>query len=473
MCMPISRSVVPPSTSPPVQAPVAPPPAVTPDVSPDQSPAESEGASVERQGDSRQSVESTARDQLQGQVEFNGTPAQANASVIPSVSRLQPQQPSPAGLIELLGSGMQGGADPAGATGGPAPTTARGQAGARVGSAYGSEPYDGAAPLGALASHQERLNALSSISQLDNLPGTPEAHDRNRCGPSSLVAGMILADGYEGLGHLAVAVEDFNQSSGANLDLSDLQATYARLSTGEGTREDISQVQEALYRVLDAQETNPGVFINNATLAEFIENSPAVKEAFITHSLQIENIDTGDADDEGNHFVLTNGSMVYDPWPREGGQIIDGASDAGSDYAAAIDAHAYPLRIDAGAQQLNIENMHRHPTGEVSFSAQMGGQDYVGAYDTNNNWSAQPYPQVGESFPASATATLTLNSVTRVPHNNIRTMDGTTRIASFSGTMTATDGSSLQVRGQRNGDGSMRINQYLDPTTGTWKAPGT
>lgn len=202
-------------------------------------------------------------------------------------------------------------------------TSVRGRAGAAISAGYSGRAYDGSVELGPLTTRAQRVDALRNISQLDGLSETANQNDRNRCGPSCIVAAALYSDGTNGLKTLMSAISEYNEDNDLEQNLSNFSAIRRRLNNGTATRHDVSRIQDALYRVLAAEEDDDNPYIRSSSLEDFIDSSSDIEELFEDEELSILLIDTGDSDDDGNHFVLTDGSGFYDPWPRTDGQIIE------------------------------------------------------------------------------------------------------------------------------------------------------
>ena len=268
------------------------------------------------------------------------------------------------------------------------PVSRRGQGGSALGRAYDHHAMNGALPVGRLDNREQRLEALRQITQLDNLSATPNPSDNNRCGAASIVGGVLLAGGYQGLQELISDLRGANPAQGqpGHQDLSALDAILPRLANGSATQEDIARIQDGLYQVLSAKEADSNPYLRNVSVADFIMNSPHVGEMFRQEGLNIRNIDGGDADDAGNHFVLGFNGGIYDPWPRSQGQIATSLADVGT-YQLATDQFVFPLQLRSnGGETIHISRLWRDSQGQMNFSGSGSSGPVSGHYNPDGSW---------------------------------------------------------------------------------------
>lgn len=195
--------------------------------------------------------------------------------------------------------------------------------------------------LGALGTKEERLKALSRLMQND--PTNPQSEDL--CGPTSLIAAALYAQGNQGMETLMRQVEagqaedgkkhkedpEFKalrekMKKGGELNVADMQMMQAHLYS------DLRRRQEADGRVSDEQKSEGG--IDGVVMQDYIKSSPEMAKMFADSKMSMSLVDT-DGDKKLNHFVLgiqdderekvsgyTPYNMVYDPFARHGGQLV-------------------------------------------------------------------------------------------------------------------------------------------------------
>lgn len=208
-------------------------------------------------------------------------------------------------------------------------------AGFRIGQGYDPEGrFVNGDQKVALNTPEERLAAINGLTQNDE---TGQGQDR--CGATSLLAAAMVGGGNDGVKSLIDILEGGEISKGSRKEL---DAIKKRIAKGEQlSMADIQAVQEGLHSHLRKQqkeqiagEDDGGV--DGKIIQNFISDNESMKKIFKDYDMSIDRIDN-DGDDKGNHFVLNlgtprkDGSKVYDPFARKGGQVISD-KDTLNDY---------------------------------------------------------------------------------------------------------------------------------------------
>lgn len=213
----------------------------------------------------------------------------------------------------------------------------------RVGQHYqmAGDPPPPDTPLGDMSTPEARLKALNQLTQNEaKIPGVEgggadqvSSRDATRCGPSSIIAGALVAGGPEGLNAVIDGMKARGMDpKGADGMMTDLLQKKIR----EGkplTIGDVQDLQLSLYNTMKQQEMNEdperakkSAGINAGTVQSFLSSSPELAEMYKKNGMGIGFVDT-DGDGNGNHFVLEmrkEGKLdgIYDPWKRANGQIV-------------------------------------------------------------------------------------------------------------------------------------------------------
>jgi hypothetical protein len=205
---------------------------------------------------------------------------------------------------------------------------------------WADEPPPPTTPLGDMSTPEARLKALNRLTQNEaDAPGIDgggaqpfDAKDGSRCGPSSLIAGALVAVGPEGLN----AVIDNMKAHGLDPKGADGMMTdmlQKKIHDGKPlTYGDIQDLQLSLYNTMKNEEkaANPddGKIggIRDTTVRSFLSSSPELAGMYKKNGMGIGFVDT-DGDGKPNHFVLEmrqGGKIdgIYDPWKRNGGQVV-------------------------------------------------------------------------------------------------------------------------------------------------------
>lgn len=215
-------------------------------------------------------------------------------------------------------------------------------------------------PVRDLESPAGRMETLNILSQNMD-PNDPDRKktDEVSCAGASIVGGVLLAGGKEGLQKLLTACHDPNAkeetpeekelraklASGNNLTLGDLQdlqqMVYRKLKENEdmGPKEMEKALQDASDPKKTAEEraeATKSLMVGQKGMEKFMDASPAIAEMFAKNKLDLVSIDTdldkgNNGDGSANHAVLRiNGPdgqpiAYYDPWKKKGdqGQIIN------------------------------------------------------------------------------------------------------------------------------------------------------
>lgn len=215
-------------------------------------------------------------------------------------------------------------------------------------------------PVQDIESPEGRIRTMNMLSQNQD-PDDPSytRTGEGACGPATIVADVLYADGRKGLSTLLAATQEPGKevspevtalkeklSSGEKLTIGDLQElqrqVYTKLNNMEGDS-DPKKLEEQI-RSTDPDE-KAKAFIKPATINKFMNemvdegdgSKRSLKGMFLDKNLDITVVDnTGD--DKPDHFILRiaddkdNPVAYYDPWMKKGtgGQIInaqDGVPD--------------------------------------------------------------------------------------------------------------------------------------------------
>ncbi len=174
-----------------------------------------------------------------------------------------------------------------------------------------------------------RLADLNGVSQLDDNADTFD--DENRCGASSLVAGVYYAKGTDGLRGLVKDMERYAKKNKISLDAyGGSKELKEHLKTGQLSKDDLNRIGDNLHSFMLAKQEqvqaangvedyNRGIGSN--VLKDFALNSPTVQKSLVDGRLDVGLVDT-DGKDGGNHYVLSGQQdgkpFVYDPYSIKG-----------------------------------------------------------------------------------------------------------------------------------------------------------
>jgi hypothetical protein len=182
-----------------------------------------------------------------------------------------------------------------------------------------------------LSSPESRLKFLATFSQ-NNAGGvaTDESDkDESKCGATAMIGAMILAKGDQGVKDLVTAMEA-GAPKGAPVIAPELRK---KIMAGEQlTTRDLNMLKDGAYIHFnetvehdDPESKDPKVTgLNVSTMQTFIDENPAIKEAFKEHHMSMNHTDT-DGDGVGNHYTVSlndshmDPSLVYDPLSRFAG----------------------------------------------------------------------------------------------------------------------------------------------------------
>jgi hypothetical protein len=192
-----------------------------------------------------------------------------------------------------------------------------------------------------MSSANERLSSLNILTQQSATAPEGSLRDQD-CAASSLVAAAVVGDGTDGLlalmdGMHNNASKDYQkrleQLEGKGGDLTKLRD---KIANGDAlTVGDMHTLQIDLDGELHAKDRELGKpggdGVTGSAEESFLEHSPELAAMMQLHHLAINNIDT-DGDGKSNHATLNIGdNLVYDPWMRNGGQIVTSQADV-ADY---------------------------------------------------------------------------------------------------------------------------------------------
>lgn len=199
---------------------------------------------------------------------------------------------------------------------------------------------DMSASIGPLRTREQRMQALSRITQLDGINSTQS--DPDRCGAAGFTAAALYTGGVQGLQVLVRGIERYNNSlpQSQRTDLSSLSEVRQHLNQGQVSHGDIARIQDTLYHTLGGVDPNghngdlTGLRIN--AFEDFMRhgfpNEASLRNVF-SPDMNLRRIGVGlDRDNQPQgHFILRfqhdGHEAVFDPWPRNGGQIIQNQSD--------------------------------------------------------------------------------------------------------------------------------------------------
>jgi hypothetical protein len=188
-----------------------------------------------------------------------------------------------------------------------------------------------------LSSPEARMAALQGFTQnykMDGMAvdGKDAAPGDNRCGATSLLAGAMLADGNQGVQAMIDMVKadpEAAQLYGGTLD----DLTKKITEGGALTQSDLHLVQSGVHDHLRKEHERAGfdptsTGVDGKIIQDKIKHNQQLNKYFSDENLSVNFIDN-DGDDSPNHFVLDigekgdRGHAVYDPFSREGGQVVE------------------------------------------------------------------------------------------------------------------------------------------------------
>lgn len=231
----------------------------------------------------------------------------------------------------------------------------------KIGLTDGGMPLSHNTPIKDIESPAGRMETLNILTQ--NMD--PEGHDKTKvdvvtCAGASIVGGVLLAGGKEGLDKLLTACHKPGTE-----ETPEEKALREKLKSGSLTVGDLQELQLAVYKKLkENEEMDPkkmeetikaasdpdpkkraeaikSLMVGPKGIEKLMKDNPAIQQMFAAHHLDLVSVDT-DNDTEGpggqatgNHMVLRiedeKGEPVayYDPWKKSAdqGQIIN-AHDA-------------------------------------------------------------------------------------------------------------------------------------------------
>jgi hypothetical protein len=233
----------------------------------------------------------------------------------------------------------------------------------KIGLNEGNMPLAHNTRIDDLESPAGRMETLNMLSQNMD-PNDPNYKDGREvtnelsCAGASIVGGVLLAKGRDGLKTLYGAVgarkpEDEKPEekalrekleSGQNLTIGDLQTlqhmVYVKLNENEGL--DAAKMEEQVKIAAESKdpearaEAKKQLMVGAKGMEVFMDDNPEIAKMFSDNKLDLVAIDTDDdrengGDGSGNHIVLRvdgpDGQPLayYDPWKKKGdqGQIIN------------------------------------------------------------------------------------------------------------------------------------------------------
>jgi len=246
----------------------------------------------------------------------------------------------------------------------------------KIGLNEGNMPLQHQTRIDDLESPAGRMEALNILSQnMDPNHPNYKKTDEVSCAGASIVGGVLLAGGREGLKKLCNAVQAPNAAdekpeekalreklnSGENLSIGDLQTlqqmVYGKLKENEGMNEE--QMAEQVKIASESKdpaaraEAKKKLMVGAGGMDKFMKGNEDIAKMFSDQKLDLTAIDTDDdaangGDGAANHIVLRiNGPdgepiAYYDPWKKKGdqGQIINAQDDSirrsGNEVPAAV-----------------------------------------------------------------------------------------------------------------------------------------
>jgi hypothetical protein len=209
----------------------------------------------------------------------------------------------------------------------------------RVGEHYrkdGAPALPDAVPLGDLSSPEARIKALDKITQ----QSTVDASGEERCGPSSVVGAVLVAEGPKGLESLMDAITARGSQSAKTANADAFQKLREKIEGQKPlTVGDMHMLQNRLYDTMkvDMEHDDPteggtaGVKID--TIRDFVGGDEHLRETFEKNHMFVMGVDnTGGG--SNNHAVLEiqdgkgNTVAIYDPSARQGGQMVTKKDEA-------------------------------------------------------------------------------------------------------------------------------------------------
>lgn len=196
------------------------------------------------------------------------------------------------------------------------------------------EPQDPNAKVGNLANTDEKLKFLKTFRQQDADDPTKKDNE-NYCGPTTIIAAAICADGAKGLSPLIVQMQkdSANTFKGDKKKMEQFKASMkdiqTRIDKNELTNEDMDVLKEQLYNTMHSKQVSDkqlgkwdreNASIHEKTMQDYLKVTKLDKRMAETN-ISIKNIDN-DGDLKSNHYVLRMKEGVYDPYARKDGQLV-------------------------------------------------------------------------------------------------------------------------------------------------------
>jgi hypothetical protein len=225
------------------------------------------------------------------------------------------------------------------------------------------KPLPDGAPLGNLDSPDARIKAVAKLTQQQNADSASE----EKCGASSIVGGVLLAGGTDGLVTLMDAMEKRTDDAGKKVMNDEFKKLREEIKKGKPiTVGDMHMLQSALYDEMkvDIAGEDPGngaeAGVKKETMDDFIHGDEKLSKLFAENHMEIEGINNHpleDGDDKdgpvpGKHYELNRSNNhavleikdaegkvvgVYDPYKRDKGQVVTDKDEL-DDYGKAHEA---------------------------------------------------------------------------------------------------------------------------------------
>lgn len=222
------------------------------------------------------------------------------------------------------------------------------------------KPLPDGAPLGSLDTPDARIKAVAKLTQQQSADSASE----EKCGASSIVGGVLLASGKDGLVTLMNAMENRTDAAGKKAMDQEFKKLREEIKNGKPiTVGDMHMLQSALYDEMkvDIAGEDPGngaeAGVKMETMQSFIHGDEKLAKLFAENHMDIEGINNNplkdDEDKDGpvpgkhyelnrddNHAVLqikdAEGKVVgvYDPYKRDKGQMVTNPEEL-DDYTKA------------------------------------------------------------------------------------------------------------------------------------------
>lgn len=220
---------------------------------------------------------------------------------------------------------------------------------------------DPEAKVGNLGNKDEKIEYLKTLTQQDSSDPTKQ-DNKNYCGPTTMIAAAMYLDGPKGLNPLIEKMHKdvdsiYGKKNAAGSEFNGkLSEIQKKIADGELTNKDVDKLKEMLYstmhgkqlvdkRLTDTDQVKDG--IHEKIMRDYLIDT-GMMDKMKKNNMSIRNIDN-DGDADVNHYFLRIGNeksktlnpIVYDPYARKDGQVIDGQNQNQADIVSDYHNAAY------------------------------------------------------------------------------------------------------------------------------------